>query len=232
MIIIAVGNIDLVGGGIDRHVRGPAKARGVQAVGLVALLADLHDEFSVTGEFQNVAVALAVGGEPDESFLIDIDAVLVLRPVETFALAAPRLDQVSLLIELHHRRRRHAAFGSRRREARRFFVVGQGFWALHHPDVILRIHGDAGGLAHDPVVGQRLRPCRIDLKFWRIGGLRRAQSKSVRQLAQPISHFVIRRFLSFFCFAPALRPNARVDRLTETMRHAGPRLGCRLRHRI
>jgi hypothetical protein len=200
VIEITVGDIDLVGGGIDRHVRGLAKPRGIQAVGLVALLADLHDEFSVARELQYVAIALAVGGEPDKTFLIDIDAVLIVRPVIPFAFAAPRLDQVSLLIELHHRRCRHAAFGSRRRKARRLFVVGQGLWTLHHPDMILRIHGDAGCRAHDPVVGQRLRPKGVDLEFRRVGGVCSAQNnvqKNSRTASQPLRH---RHFLPSFGF--------------------------------
>jgi hypothetical protein len=82
-------------------------------------------------------------------------------------------------------------------KARRLFVVGQGLWALNHPNVILRIHGDAGCSTHDPVVRQRLRPKGVDLKFRRVGGLRRAQQQNTRAGNQPLRHRVSSRF-SFY----------------------------------
>jgi hypothetical protein len=36
--------------------------------------------------------------------------------------------------------------------------------------MILRIDGDARGLSHDPIVGKRLGPGCIDLKFWQVVG--------------------------------------------------------------
>ncbi len=41
---------------------------------------------------------------------------------------------------------------------------------MNDPDMILRVHRDADGLAHDPMVGQRLGPQRIDLEARRGDG--------------------------------------------------------------
>ena len=56
------------------------------------------------------------------------------------------------------------------------FVVGVSFArlerarAVNDPDMILRVHRDADGLAHQPVVRQRLGPQRIDFESRRGDG--------------------------------------------------------------
>ena len=138
--------------------------RQIGAAGQRSALAELFDEFAVGGELQHHAVALAVAAEPDKALVVDQDGVLLQRPVvaEVVAGAAPRLHDVAGLVEHQHRRRRHAAFRARRIERCAFLVVGQRARPLKHPDVVLRVDGDAADLAEDPVVRQRLRPVRID----------------------------------------------------------------------
>ena len=116
-------------------------------------------------ELEDVTVLLAVRREPDEALVVDVDAVLVLRPVVALARAAPGLDEIALRVELHHRRGGLAALRARRVEGRGLLVVGQRLRPLHDPDVVLRVDGDAGGLAHDPAVRERLRPGGVDLEF-------------------------------------------------------------------
>ena len=59
------------------------------------------------------------------------------------------------------------------------FIFGQAPGSLQHPHVVLRIGRDAAHLAEDPVVGERLRPCRIDAKArWCIAGGRRCRCAS------------------------------------------------------
>ena len=86
------------------------------------------------------------------------------RPVvaEVIAGAAPRFHDVAGLVEYEDRRRRHTALGARRIERGGFFVVGHRAWPLEHPDIVLRIDGDAADLAKDPVVGQWPRPIRVN----------------------------------------------------------------------
>src|SRR5215218_3544123 len=82
-------------------------------------LADLQHELAVAGELQDVAVLIAVRREPDEALVVDVDAVLVLRPVVALARAAPGLDEIALGIELEHRGGGLAALRARRVEGRR-----------------------------------------------------------------------------------------------------------------
>jgi hypothetical protein len=77
------------------------------------------------------------------------------------------LHDVAVRRELDHRRRGLAAAAARRVEGGAFLVVGEGARPLDDPDMVLRIHRHPGHLAQDPVVGQRLRPERIDLEVGR-----------------------------------------------------------------
>ena len=173
MIEVSVGDVDLVGLGVDFGVGRLAQAGHVIAVGLIALLADLQHEFAVARELQILPVLLAVAADPDEALGIDAHAMLVLWPVVALARAAPGPHQLALRVELHDRRSRYAAFAGRRTERRGLLVVGEASGALDHPDMVLCIDRDAGRLTHDPVVGQGLRPGRIDLKTGSIVGKRR-----------------------------------------------------------
>ena len=91
--------------------------------------------------------------------------MLVRRPSVVRSRPAPRLQQRAVRVELQHRRRRHATRRARRRQRRAFFVVGERLRALHDPHVIVTIDRDAGRLADEPPVRQRLRPCGIHLEL-------------------------------------------------------------------
>src|SRR5689334_2135461 len=181
MVAVTVGDENFVGRWIDFRVGRAAEPRGIGAAGLWAGLSDLQYEFSVLREFQHVAIIVAIAADPDETFVVDIDPVLALEPVVAFSGAAPGFEQVALLVKYQDRRRRHAALGARWIERRGLFIVGERAWPLDHPDMVLRIDCDTGGLTHDPVVWKRLRPRSIDLKFWQVIGERRRKRKHARK---------------------------------------------------
>ena len=85
--------------------------------------------------------------------------------------AAPAADEVAGLVELQHRRRRVAAFAdartafaSRTASSVRSRPLPASLAAMNDPHVIVGRDADADGHAHDPVVGHRLRPERIDFE--------------------------------------------------------------------
>src|SRR5262249_11151460 len=123
MIEISVGDVDLVGLGIDLGVGRLAQASEVVAVGLVALLAGLQHEFALARELQILAVLLAVAADPDEALVVDAHTVLVLRPIVAGSGTAPGLHQLAVLVELHDRRGWCTALTGGRVERRRPLVA-------------------------------------------------------------------------------------------------------------
>ena len=77
---IAVGGEHFLRGNIHRDIGRRAEPLGGIAVVALALLADLQHELAVHGELEELAVLLAVAGEPDEIVVVDEDAVLALGP--------------------------------------------------------------------------------------------------------------------------------------------------------
>jgi len=67
-------------------------------------------------------------------------------------------QQVARRVEQQHRRRGLAAFRFRRGQFGGALARRQRERPLHHPDTIVFVGRDAGDLAKDPVVRQRLRP--------------------------------------------------------------------------
>src|SRR6478672_3099141 len=88
-VAVAVGDVDLVGVLVDRGLGGLAELGGVVAALAGRDLADLHHELAVEGEFQDGVVVIGVAADPDESPLVDLDAVLAPDPFIAFAGAAP-----------------------------------------------------------------------------------------------------------------------------------------------
>ena len=118
-------------------------------------------------------VVVAVAGDPDVALLVDVNAVLGLGPVVARARPAPAPEQLAVGGELQHRRRRDAAACLGRGLLCALLVVDQRGGPMDDPDVVLAVDGDAGDLAEDPFVGQRLGPVRIDGELGRLGvGLR------------------------------------------------------------
>ncbi len=70
-------------------------------------------------------------------------------------------EEVALFIELENRWRRRATLRRGRRGGGMLFAGFKRSRPMDDPNVILGIHGDADGLPHDPMIGQRLGPHRV-----------------------------------------------------------------------
>ena len=125
LVEVAVGDVGLVGLRVDPDLGDAAEVLEVVAAGVLAEPADLHQELAVLGELQDVRVLRAVAADPDVALVVDVDAVVRLRPL--VALAGPPHERTRLPsgIELEHRRRGAAAFGNRRIELGALLVVVQ-----------------------------------------------------------------------------------------------------------
>ena len=161
-IAVAVRDVDFVGILVDRSLRGLTELGGVVGAPGRRDLADLAEELAVEGEFEDGVVVVGIAADPDETAVVDFDAVLAADPFIAFAGPAQEARRLAVGIELQHRRRRHAAFRARRIERCALFVVGERARALDDPDMSLAVDGDAADLADDPVVRQRLRPGGVD----------------------------------------------------------------------
>src|SRR5262245_4541314 len=171
LVLVPVRDVDLVDGRIDLHVRGPSELVGRIAAARGTGLADLQQELAFLGELEDVLVLHPVRADPDVARGIDVDPVLVLRPVVPRTRPAPSAEHVPLGIEHEHRRRGHAAFRARRIGRRSLLVVDERAGAVDNPDTPLAVNRNAGDLAPDPLIGQRLRPRRIDRVPRRRAGL-------------------------------------------------------------
>ena len=111
--------------------------------------------------------------DPDVALVVDGDAGRIVRPVVAGAgLRIPVRDQRAGRVELENLRRGEAARARPRLERRTLFVGLQRIdAAMHDPDVILRVDGDAGHRAENPrvLLRERFRPERIDLDRRRRG---------------------------------------------------------------
>ena len=124
-------------GDIDRTV-GPDRHRiGLMEVGVIVAShaggAQCHQHLAVLVELDHVIADLAVVmvvGDPDMVALVDEEAVREEQ------LAGPeRLDEVPLIVELHHRI-----------EIAAFAIVGAA--AFDDPDIALAVAGNCAGRAH------------------------------------------------------------------------------------
>ena len=66
---------------------------------------------------------------------------------------------------IQERRRGKAALRCRRMQRGAFLLIANSLGAMNHPDVIVRIDGDAGNLSGDPFIRQRLGPSEVEFKF-------------------------------------------------------------------
>jgi len=132
-------------------------------------MADLHQEFSVLGEFQDLRVLGAVTADPHVALVVDVDAVIGLGPLVALSRATPGFDEISGRIEREHRRRSAATLAYL--ELERLFVVGErGGAAMNDPDIVLIVDPNPDGRSEQPVIRQRLRPKRVDLERRRLDG--------------------------------------------------------------
>ena len=179
---VPVGDVGLVVVGIHLHIGRVSQERsavasaggGVAAAG-DAGSTDLHDERAVLRELEHLVIAVAVPGEPDVVVVIDEDPVLVVRPLASqrggtsrgeesrIIGTSPRPEQIAVRVELHDRRRAETAV--RPPGLRPCLVFGEGPGALDDPDAVVPIDGNAGDLADEPPVWQRLWPFPVYGEF-------------------------------------------------------------------
>src|SRR5262249_9733382 len=144
LVAIAVGDISLVGFCIDPDLRRPAEVLRIVAAAVRAEMADLQQELAVLGELEDLRVLLAVAADPYVTLVVDVDAMIRLRPLVARSRTAPRTHQIALRIEDQYRRSRAAAFGDRRVELGAPLVVVQpARTAMNDPDVVLLVDPDA-----------------------------------------------------------------------------------------
>src|ERR1019366_4546996 len=96
MVAIAVGDIDFACVLVDGGFGGLAELGGVVASLARRDLADLHDELAVEREFQDGVVVVGIAADPDETPLVDFDAVLAPDPLIALAGAAPGAEQIAV----------------------------------------------------------------------------------------------------------------------------------------
>src|ERR1700739_4448428 len=125
-------------------------------------MTDLHQKMSIAFKLEYMAIGWRVSADPNVSILVDIDSVLRLGPIKSFARPAPRVQQVSLLVKLENRRSSEGALRTGRSKRGANFIEGVGRGPLQNPDVVVAINGQAADLPDDPVVWQFLRPEWID----------------------------------------------------------------------
>ena len=90
LVAIAVGDIGLVGLRIDPDLGDAAEILQIVAAAVLAEVADLQQELAVLGEFEDVRVLLAVAADPDIALVVDMDAVVRLRPLDSPRPGRPR----------------------------------------------------------------------------------------------------------------------------------------------
>jgi hypothetical protein len=114
LVLVAVGDVDLVGSAVDFYRRGPTEGGRVIAPETLPCLADLQQELPVARELQHVVVVVAVAADPHIALGIDMNAVFELKPVVAGTGPAPRLNDVAVAVELDDRRSGNTAHRGRR----------------------------------------------------------------------------------------------------------------------
>ena len=113
LVEVAVGDIGLVGLGIDPDLGDAAEVLQVVAALVAAGVAHLHDELAIIGELQDLGILLAVAADPHIALVVDMDAMVGLRPL--VAGAGP--PQAAAEFRPNHRPGSVARCGSNRRSA-------------------------------------------------------------------------------------------------------------------
>ena len=100
-----------------------------------------------------MSVLLTVAADPDIALVVDVDAMVRLRPLVTLPRAAPGSDEVAFGVEDENGRRRTAALRDRRAQlGAALVVVERRRAAMDYPDMILVIRPHADRHAEKPVV--------------------------------------------------------------------------------
>ena len=141
-VAVSVGNEELVRLCIHEGVGGLIQVLRIGVAFALSGLADLHHELSVLCELQDLMILGSVAANPDELFVIDVNAMLRSGPVEARSGASPRAKEISGSVELENRRRCLALFVRLERRG-----------TLQDPDVIGGINRNTRDLAELPLVG-------------------------------------------------------------------------------
>jgi hypothetical protein len=129
------------------------------------------------------AVLRPGAGDPDETLRVDDNGLQRGGPFFSLALFAPRVNDVAFLIELDQLGALDTAVKASVGAARFVWIGGGG--AVQEPDVIVAwIDPDARDLLHAPLVGQPLRPERIDLEDGRAPFVERLRGLGLRMQPQ------------------------------------------------
>ena len=88
-VAIAVGDVNLVCIRVDPDARGATQVLGVVAATALFGSADLQQELAILRELQHVRVTRAVAADPDMALVVDVDTMLVRRPLEPVAGPTP-----------------------------------------------------------------------------------------------------------------------------------------------
>ena len=174
-VAVAVGVEHLVGGRAHERLRRPHRADRVLVAAAPGAPANLQEQLACRRELQQHVVRLgprAVAADPDVAGRVDVDAVLVRRPVVAVGRAAPGAHERPVRLERQHRRRRRPQ------------VLLHRAGPVQHPDPIVRAHGHRRHLAEHPVVGDA-GPGRVDLELRHaVLRLRRPDGRPVAETGQ------------------------------------------------
>src|SRR5262249_6104093 len=108
-----VRDIGLVGLGLDPDLGYAAEVLRVVAVAALTGMTDLQQELALLRKLEDVGVLFTVTADPDIALVIDMDAVIGLRPFISRPGTTPRSHKVALRVEDQHRWSRAAALGNR-----------------------------------------------------------------------------------------------------------------------
>lgn len=93
-VAVAIRDEDFVGLRIDTNAGGSFQILGVVATTGFPVMADLQNEFPALRELEDVGVFVGVSAYPNVFFIVDEDAMLIVRPLISLARATPSLNEV------------------------------------------------------------------------------------------------------------------------------------------
>src|ERR1041385_2006998 len=157
VVQVSIRHVELVFFLINGETRRTANILRIVASSVFSAGADLHEEFSIACEFQNLVILRPRTGEPNVVLRININTVLQLRPLISLSRTAPCRDKISFGIEFKH--------GWRSAVRRAYFIRLKGRGTVDNPHVILGIEGHTCNCANQPVIRQRLRPEGINFEM-------------------------------------------------------------------
>jgi hypothetical protein len=169
VIAVTVGDKQLIRLLAEPHIRSTVNILRVRISLALVAVPDLHDEFAVLGELQQLIVGnrfearqtirwTIVSADPNEAFGIDMDSMLTLRPFKTVSRSAPRLHEIAIGVKDHHRWRSHWSL-----------IWFERARTVQKPNIVLRVDGETGSIAQLPF-GWNFRPSFIHFES-RQGGL-------------------------------------------------------------